>query len=138
MLTASSGALVPNATIVRPTISGAMPSARAIREAPRTRLCAPITSSASPPMTSERFVSIASLLTAARPQREWVAARRPRVLPSQAEHLNPTLVRGAGPDGRLHAGRDGHELAAARPVRDDAAADRLAQVLLPEHVALVR
>ena len=39
--TASSGALVPKATIVSPTTSGEMPNEIARREAPRTRRSAP-------------------------------------------------------------------------------------------------
>ena len=47
-LTASSGAEVPNATMVRPTSSGDTPSRRASADAPATNLSAPHTSSAKP------------------------------------------------------------------------------------------
>ena len=46
--TASSGALVPKATIVRPMIKGGIPKAAAINELCFTRKLAPITSSAKP------------------------------------------------------------------------------------------
>ncbi len=46
--TATSGELVPIATMVRPTTSGEMPSDSAIFEAPRTSASAPATSAARP------------------------------------------------------------------------------------------
>ncbi len=46
--TAISGALVPNATTVRPTTSGEMPNDSDRREAPRTRSSAPATRAISP------------------------------------------------------------------------------------------
>ena len=58
MLTASSGALVPKATMVSPTISGAMPSASASREAPFTNSCAPTMRMASPARMSPMFCSM--------------------------------------------------------------------------------
>ena len=50
MLTAVSGALVPNATTVRPMMSGEMPKRAASFAAPRTSASAPITSNTSPPI----------------------------------------------------------------------------------------
>ena len=50
MLTAVSGALVPNATTVKPMISGEMPKRAASLEAPRTNASAPATSSTRPPI----------------------------------------------------------------------------------------
>ncbi len=47
-LTASSGALVPKATTVRPITNGEMPKAEARREAPRTRASAPTTRKTAP------------------------------------------------------------------------------------------
>src|SRR6185503_16918122 len=58
MLTASSGALVPNATIVRPTTRGGMPSTSASLDAPRTSPWEPTTSNASPPRISATFEAI--------------------------------------------------------------------------------
>jgi len=46
--TAISGALVPNATMVRPTTSGEMPNDKASFDAPRTRALAPKTNATSP------------------------------------------------------------------------------------------
>ena len=48
MLTASSGALVPKATTVKPTISGGTPNDAASFAAPETRRSAPATSSTKP------------------------------------------------------------------------------------------
>ena len=50
--TASSGELVPNATTVRPTTRGEMPSAIASRDAPRTSSSAPASSTANPAASS--------------------------------------------------------------------------------------
>ena len=50
-LTASSGAEVPKATMVRPTSSGDTPRRRASADAPATNLSAPHTSSAKPTMS---------------------------------------------------------------------------------------
>ena len=51
-LTASSGALVPNATTVRPTTMGDRPNRTATRPAPLTNTSAPATSSTKPPTRS--------------------------------------------------------------------------------------
>ena len=53
-LTASSGALVPNATTVSPTTSGEMPKPTASREAPRTSSSAPATRMMRPIMNLAR------------------------------------------------------------------------------------
>ena len=55
-LTAISGALVPKATMVRPTTSGLMPNDRASLEAPRTRVLAPKISSARPATNRRAFM----------------------------------------------------------------------------------
>lgn len=60
-LTASSGELVPNATIVSPTTRGVRPSTRARREAPRTSSSPPAMSSANPARKSNAVMAIRSL-----------------------------------------------------------------------------
>ena len=67
-LTASSGALVPNATTVSPMITGAMPSLVAIEAAPFTRSSAPPTSPTSPTMSDP----IVNAVTGAHPT-SWSA-----------------------------------------------------------------
>ena len=54
--TATSGALVPKATMVRPTTSGEMPKDSASLDAPRTSSSAPATSAARPAMNSSRVI----------------------------------------------------------------------------------
>jgi hypothetical protein len=56
--TASSGELVPRATMVRPMISGDRPTAAARREAPRTNSSAPTISNASPRMKKTPVVKL--------------------------------------------------------------------------------
>ena len=56
--TATSGELVPNATIVRPTTRGEMPSESAILEAPRTSDSAPAIKPASPSRKNNAWVSM--------------------------------------------------------------------------------
>ena len=58
--TASSGALVPKATIVRPTTSGESPKESAIREAPRTSASAPATRATSPSVKVRSWASMAN------------------------------------------------------------------------------
>ncbi|MDZ7692280.1 MAG: hypothetical protein U5K69_14285 [Balneolaceae bacterium] len=48
ILTASSGELVPNATTVKPITSGDMPIPAAIRDAPRTKISAPMIKKTNP------------------------------------------------------------------------------------------
>ena len=55
-LTAISGALVPRATMVRPTTSGLMPNDSASLDAPRTSRLAPMTSRVSPPRKISKFM----------------------------------------------------------------------------------
>ena len=55
-LTATSGALVPKATMVSPTTSGLMPNDRASLDAPRTSTLAPMTSRIRPPRNMSMFM----------------------------------------------------------------------------------
>ena len=55
-LTATSGALVPKATMVSPTTSGLMPNDRASLDAPRTSTLAPMTSRIRPPRKMSMFM----------------------------------------------------------------------------------
>lgn len=66
IVTANSGADVANDTTVRPTTSGLMPSARAMRLAPRTRI--------SPPPISSRIPAASA---SACPMPERYGAARP-------------------------------------------------------------
>ncbi len=60
MDTASSGELVPRATTVNPMISGGMPSANAMRDAPRTSPSAPAINNTNP---ATNWITITALIT---------------------------------------------------------------------------
>ena len=81
-LTATSGALVPKATMVSPTTSGLMPNDRASLDAPRTSTLAPMTSRIRPPRNMSMFMighcSCKHLPTAGRPGCGAHRRRRPR------------------------------------------------------------
>src|SRR5690606_30821427 len=74
--TASSGALVPNATTVSPTITGAMPKRVAVEAAPFTRRSAPHTSAASPAASAPKVQMVTGGPCQAAPGQVQLAAGR--------------------------------------------------------------
>ena len=83
--TASSGELVPSATIVSPTTSGVTPNDSAIRDAPRTRLSAPASRARTPAMNRITLVSMGRAAWARRPDREDRVVYPVRAAPAEAE-----------------------------------------------------